>query len=275
MKLISVEKLYYAVNKGDFFSSSKAEKVILRDITFTIEKGSILGIAGESGSGKTTLAKIIAGVYKPTGGEVKFSEELLNNKSKAGKIQILFQNNGEILNPLRIVEEVINEALLIANNGRTGLKAEREAVFNSVGFSEELQKKKGYQLSGGEQQRAALARLLAVKPEILILDEPFSAQDPESQLNLLNLFKKINNELEISLICIAHNLQILNKLCNNIIIMYNGEIVEAGNSEEIFNSPKHEYTKFLIKAGSYNLSSDEVLTELRKFSKAQNGVKNN
>ena len=100
--------------------------------------------------------------------------------------------------------------------------------------------------------------MLAVEPELLILDEPFSAQDPESQLNFLNLFKKIKDEFNVTLICIAHNLRILRRLCNEIIIIYKGELIEKGETEEILNSPKHPYTKFLLSAEDYNLTYEEL-----------------
>ena len=270
--IITAENIDYTVNSGGIFSSFETAKTILKNISFTVEKGSLLGIAGESGSGKTTLAKIIAGIIKPTKGKLEYNKELLKTNLRFSPVQILFQNNGEILNPLREIENVIEEALFIRFKDKTNLQKQKNAVFESVDFPEELRKKKGFQLSGGEQQRAALARLLAVEPDVLILDEPFSAQDPESQLNLLNLFGKLNHEKGITMICIAHNLQILNKLCEKIIIMYKGEIVESGNAEEIFSSPRHEYTKFLIKAGSYNLSSAEVLSKSGKFTKTRNSI---
>ena len=217
--IISLDNVEYSVSTGGMISADRGKKEILKNISFSLDKGSILGIAGESGCGKTTLAKLIAGIIKPTGGTIEYAGDLKQPKSKAATVQILFQNNGEILNPLREIEETVEEALLIAHNDFENIEAEKNIVFDSVGFLEVLRRKKGYQLSGGEQQRAALARLLAVKPEVLILDEPFSAQDPDSQYNLLNLLKKINKDLGITLICIAHNLQMLNKLCNNVIIM--------------------------------------------------------
>ena len=126
-------------------------------------------------------------------------------------------------------------------------------MLDSVNFPEYLWNCKAFELSGGEQQRVALARVLAVKPELLILDEPFSAQDAESQLNFLKLFKKINKNYGIAIICIAHNMSILKKLCDDIIIMYKGKIVEKGNTDTIFSEPAHSYTKFLLKADSLNL----------------------
>jgi len=113
-------------------------------------------------------------------------------------------------------------------------------------------------LSGGEQQRAALARLLATKPVLLILDEPFSAQDVESQLKLVKLFKQLNKEFNLTMICISHDLRILRNLAGQVIILKDGEIVESGETKEVFNNPKKDYTKFLLSAEALNLTYDEL-----------------
>lgn len=249
--MLEVKNLDYIVN------GNSGKISILKNISFSLRRNEVLGIAGESGSGKTTLGKIIAGILKPSNGEIKFDFNFENRKSNA--VQILFQNNGEILNPFRSISDVVDEALRIIS-GKQEINEKRNKLFNSLGFPAELWNRKGFELSGGEQQRAALARLLAVEPELLILDEPFSSQDPESQLNFLNLFKRIKEEFSVTLICIAHNLRILRKLCDEIIIIYNGNLVEKGNTEEIFNSPKHPYTKFLLSAENYNLSYNELKT---------------
>ncbi len=261
--LLSLENISYKVKSRRVFDFDNKEKSILQNISFSLEVGHKLGIAGESGSGKTTLAKIIAGAIIPTEGKIIFSPHNKKNKMRTSPIQILFQNNGEILNPYRKINNILEEAISIRNNfkNHTDMEKiieEKERILKAVNFSKELLNRKGYELSGGEQQRAALARLLAAKPELLILDEPFSAQDPESQLNLLNLFNKINSDMKITIICIAHNLQILNKLCDKILIIYKGEIVEQGSTSNIFSSPQHSYTKFLLNAGKYNLSSEEI-----------------
>jgi len=122
----------------------------------------------------------------------------------------------------------------------------------------ELYSRRGMELSGGEQQRAALARLLAVKPILLILDEPFSAQDVESQVNLVKLFKKLNKEFYLTMICISHDLRILRNLTSRVIILKDGEIVESGITNEVFNNPQKDYTKFLLSAESLNLSYEEI-----------------
>jgi peptide/nickel transport system ATP-binding protein len=122
----------------------------------------------------------------------------------------------------------------------------------------ELYSRRGYQLSGGEQQRAALGRLIAVKPAILILDEPFSAQDIESQLNLVKLFKQLNEDFNLTMICISHDLRILRTLADRIIILKDGEVVESGETNEVFNNPKEDYTKFLLSAEALNLTYQEI-----------------
>lgn len=249
--LIELSNLSYYVN-GDNGKIS-----ILDNISFILERSRTLGIAGESGSGKTTLAKLLAGILYPAEGEIRFGFRNKTGNNKISPVQILFQNNGEILNPLRKVAEIVDEAAGLLFSKKEAAD-KRIILFNALNFPEELWNRKGYELSGGEQQRAALARLLAVEPELLILDEPFSAQDPESQLNFLNLFKKIKEDFNITLIFIAHNLRILRKLCDEIIIIYRGRLVEQGTTEEIFNSPKHPYTRFLLSSEDYKLSYDEL-----------------
>ena len=249
-ELLNVNNICYSVDTDT--GNGKEKKEILKDVSFSLEKGKILGISGESGSGKTTLSKILCGILKPTGGSYTFNHSSGRKKTGANPVQILFQNNGEVLNPFREIDNLIKEAVRISEGRNGDIEKRAGMIFESVGFPDKLRKRKGYELSGGEQQRAALARLLAVKPELLILDEPFSAQDTESQFNLLNLFKKINKEFGITLICVAHNLKILRKLCGEVLIMYKGK------SEKIFGKPEHPYTQFLLKAENYDLNREEL-----------------
>lgn len=257
--ILEINNLSYSISEKKLLEDTHT-KTILEDVSFVFQKDKILGIAGESGSGKTTLAKLLANIIKPTSGSITFNLTTDWSTQATSPIQILFQNTGDILNPLREVGSVIDEAIKI----RFGQIEEghRKRVLDSVNLNEKLWTRKGFELSGGEQQRVALARILAVQPEVLILDEPFSAQDPVSQLNFLQLFKSINQEFEISLICISHNLKILRALCDEIIILFNGKLVEKGETRDIFENPQHPYTKFLLKAEDYTLSYNEIQSEI-------------
>ncbi|MBK9098647.1 MAG: ATP-binding cassette domain-containing protein [bacterium] len=253
MSLLKVENISYSVTVKE---ESKKQFDILQNVSFEVEVGEILGICGESGGGKSTLAKVIARLIKPDNGKVTLNSESV--KRKSSPIQILFQNHGEVLNPFRKIQNVIDEALIISGIDKSNLQIEREKVLSSVGFSKGLYERRGMELSGGEQQRAALARLLAVKPVLLILDEPFSAQDVESQLNLVKLFKYLNKEFDLTMICISHDLRILRNLANRVIIIKDGEIVESGITKEVFNNPQKIYTKFLLSAESLELTYEEI-----------------
>jgi ABC-type dipeptide/oligopeptide/nickel transport system ATPase subunit len=249
--------------KADKISYSVKGKNILKEISFELSAGEILGISGESGSGKTTLAKVIAGLVKPTFGKFGWNSSKSNSGSS---VQLLFQNNGEILNPYRRIDDVIKESLLIHNTPKNEITKRVEELFNETGIKPELYSRRGYELSGGEQQRAALARLLAANPELLILDEPFSAQDLISQSNFVSLIKKINSGKNISIICISHDLKIMRKIADTIIVLHNGEIVENNECNELFSYPKHPYTKFLLSSENLDLSYEQIKSNLDKIS---------
>jgi len=253
MSLLKVENISYSVVIKE---ETKKQFNILKNVSFEIESGEIIGICGESGGGKSTLAKVISGLIKPDTGSITLNSDSV--KRKSSPIQILFQNHGEVLNPYRKIKDVIDEALKISETSKNDLEKEREKILESVGFPKELYLRRGMELSGGEQQRAALARLLAVKPVLLILDEPFSAQDVESQLTLLKLFKRLNKEFNLTMICISHDLRILRNIANTVIILKDGEIVESGITNEVFSNPQKEYTKFLLSAEALDLSYEEL-----------------
>lgn len=255
MPLLKVENISYSVEVKE---GTKKQFDILKNVSFNVEAGEILCICGESGGGKSTLAKVIAGIIKPDSGKVILNSKNEIAKRKSSPVQILFQNHGEILNPYRKIIGVIDEVLKINGVEKINLKKERENILDSVGFPKELYDRRGFELSGGEQQRAALARLLAVKPLLLILDEPFSAQDVESQLKLVKLFKQLNTEFNLTMICISHDLRILRNLANKVMIMRDGEIIEAGETEKVFNRPQHPYTKFLLSAEALDLTFEEL-----------------
>ena len=255
MPLLKVENISYSVVIKE---ETKKQFEILKNVSFDVEQGEILGICGESGGGKSSLAKVIAGIIKPDSGKIILTKDQSTIIRRSSPVQILFQNHGEVINPLRRIKNIIDEALKIAGVEGSKISGEREVLLNSVGFRKDLYNRRGFELSGGEQQRAALARLLAVKPLLLILDEPFSAQDIESQMNFVKLFKKLNKDLNITMICISHDLRILRNLANRVIIIKDGEIIESGITTDVFNKPQKDYTKFLLSAEALDLSYKEL-----------------
>jgi len=260
MPLLEVKNISYSVVVKD---EKKKQFDILKNVSFEVEQGEIIGICGESGGGKSTLAKVIAGLIKPDSGKIILDSKFEKERRRGSPIQILFQNHGEVLNPFRKIQNIIDEALKISGVDKNKIEKDRDKVLESVGFPKELYSRRGFELSGGEQQRAALARLLAVNPILLILDEPFSAQDIESQLNLVKLCKQLNKEFHITMICISHDLRILRSLANRVIILKDGEIVESGITKEVFDNPQKDYTKFLLSAESLELTYEEIKPPLK------------
>lgn len=246
--LLKVEHIYYSQKGLALFKKNKQHDAILKDITFELNHGEVLGIVGESGSGKTTLVKVISGILKHEKGNIVFNNRF--DKKKSRTIQILFQNTNELINPLRNVGDVLKESFPI--------KDKLYEICGLLDIKEILFDKTGYQLSGGERQRVGLARILSAEPELLILDEPFSAQDPESQKSFLDLFKKIKNELDITIICVSHDIKLIKQLADKIIVMFGGRIMETGNTEKVFNLRRHPYTNFLIEASDYKLNRAEA-----------------
>jgi ABC-type dipeptide/oligopeptide/nickel transport system ATPase subunit len=255
--ILQVKNISYSVNDGTI-SSDKRSKLILNNISFELERGKTLSISGQSGSGKTTLAKILAGIYLPTSGKIEYKLAKNWDKSLPKPIQILFQNDGNLINPYRTVKDVLNEAFELKLNKKNNYADEVKKIFTHFNLSHQLIDRKGFQLSGGEQQRIALARITIVEPEILILDEPFSSQDVEAQLDILNIINQLKTDLGLTVICISHDLNILKKISDSIIITYNGSIVENANTAEIFSNPQNDYTKFLLRAQLLNLSYQEI-----------------
>lgn len=266
--ILKAENISYKVDKRNSFTGFESVEII-KNISFGIERGNVLGIAGESGSGKSTLAKILTGIYLPSSGriETEFIKDWSNSQPKP--IQILFQNDGELINPFRKVKDVLNEAFELKTGTKNNFSKDVNELLNILQLPQTINQNKGSQLSGGEQQRIALARILIVEPELLILDEPFSSQDVESQLNLINLIKKIKADFNLTVICISHDLKILRSFTDEILIMFKGEIAESGITKKVFTNPKHDYTKFLLSAESLSLSYHEIQSFHLKYEQDQ------
>ncbi len=255
--ILNINNISYSVRKKSSFSGYQVVD-ILNSISFEVESGKILGIAGQSGSGKTTLAKILAGVLLPTAGTVKNNFKKDWSKSSPKPVQILFQNDGELINPFRKIKNVLNESFELKLNENKFYDKEISDNFSRFSLNPQIGDSTGSQLSGGEKQRIALARIIIAEPEVLILDEPFSSQDVESQWSILNLINKLKNELNLTIICISHDLNILKHFSDNLLIMYDGRITESGTTKSLIEEPKNRYTKFLLSAQTLNLTEEEI-----------------
>ena len=255
--ILKVKNISLSVDKKNSFSGFQSVE-ILKNISFEVERGKVFGISGQSGSGKSTLAKILAKVIEQTSGEIEkyFKKDWSNTLPKP--VQILFQNDGELINPFRKVKDVLNEAFELKLGINKNYSFEIKDILSQFNLNPQLKERKGSQLSGGEKQRIALARIIIAVPEILILDEPFSSQDVESQLSILNLINKLKEKLNLTIICISHDLNILKHFSDFLLVMYQGKIVESGITKSLIENPDNEYTNFLLSAQSLNLTETEI-----------------
>ncbi|MEM4721445.1 MAG: ABC transporter ATP-binding protein [Candidatus Methanomethylicaceae archaeon] len=224
-------------------------------VSFSIPRGKSFGLVGESGSGKTTVARLILRLIEPTEGEVLFDGKDLFHLSEdeimtmRREMQIIFQDPHSSLNPRKTVFKSIAEPLIIHEKLRgQRLKERVEKLLEMVGLKEEHMFRYPHELSGGQKQRVGIARALSLNPKLLILDEPTSALDVSVQAQMLNFLESLQERLDLTYLFISHNLAVIRYTCDWVGVMYLGKIVEMGETEDVFSSPKHPYTKALISA---------------------------
>lgn len=235
------------------------------DVSFTINRGEMIGLVGESGSGKTTLGKIIAGILSQDSGEIYYDEQnikLLNRRKRAKKIQMIFQDPLASLNPRLSVGSIIGEAVktkyllnplkLLTINGKESLKQKIQSevthLLHIVGLNGNIVNDYPHQFSGGQRQRIAIARALAMEPELIIADEPVSCLDLSVQAQIINLFIDLKDKFNLSYIFISHDIVLVGYLCDRILVMSKGKIVEQGETRQLFTMPQQDYTKHLLAA---------------------------
>jgi len=232
----------------------KAVKAV-NEVSFELFEGETLGLVGESGSGKSTIAKIITGLVRPTFGELEYNSlSLYNLKRKyqidksRGQIQMIFQDPYSSLNPRFKVKDIISEPIKFfqKNINRNELDQNVNDLIDIVGMTRQSLDRYPHEFSGGQRQRISIARALATRPRLLICDEPTSALDVSIQAQILNLLKDIQDELHLTMLFISHDLPVIRQMCNRIIVLKNGTICEANETESLFNNPTHQYTKELI-----------------------------
>ncbi|RLE19963.1 MAG: peptide ABC transporter ATP-binding protein [Acidobacteria bacterium] len=227
----------------------------VRNVSFDIFKGEILGIAGESGSGKTTVSRLILGLEQADEGEIRYQGKALSSDDPVGQknfrreVQAIFQDPFASLNPVMRVGRIISEPLKIQGvTAPAGNDKRVRELLEMVGLPASCASKRPGQLSGGEQQRVCIARALALQPGLLVADEPVSALDAELRGGVLALLKEFRDKEGISILLIAHDLALFRGIADRVAIMYEGEIVEIGRTDEVLNRPRHPYTMELLQA---------------------------
>ena len=226
----------------------------VRDVTLAVPAGTALGIVGESGCGKSTLARIIMRLETPTAGSVHFAGEdlatLSGDRLRASyrRMQMVFQDPGGSLNPRKPVRRVLRESLLLAGVAAAELQAEAAGLLGRVGLSASVLDRYPHELSGGQRQRVAIARALAMKPELIVADEPVSALDVSLQAQIIRLLMQLRDELRLTLVFISHDLALVHHLCSAVAVMQAGQIVEQGTPADVLHHPQHAYTRLLLRA---------------------------
>lgn len=241
--------------KGALLKRNRKYIDAVKDVSFSIKPGETFGLVGESGSGKSTIARLITGIYPVTSGAMNFGGQPLERGRKGPdarlqrrQVQMVFQDPYSSLNARMRVSSIIAEPISV--NGLATSSKERRQIVNDllelVGLGAEAGRKYPHEFSGGQRQRISIARALATRPRFLICDEPTSALDVSIQAQILNLLKDLQQELNLTLLFISHDLPVIRQMCDRIGVMRHGELLEVADAEDLFKSPQHSYTKSLI-----------------------------
>lgn len=248
--------------RGGTFKSDRIVRAV-DSVTLQIEEDESFGLVGESGCGKTTTARLVLGVDSPTAGRVSFrGHDVQKLRGEAFRqyrvsVQAVTQDPSSSLNPRMRIGRIVGEPLKV--NGivkGSELKRRVEQLLETVRLSRDVFDRYPHELSGGMRQRVAVARALALRPPLVVLDEPISSLDVSIRAQIVNLLKELQTQYRMSYLVISHDLATIRNLCDRIAVMYLGEIVETGTTEQIFNDPHHPYTRALLAAAS-RLRPDE------------------
>lgn len=230
----------------------------LDDLSFQVRRGEIFGLVGESGSGKSTVARCVMNLYQPTGGEIWFngvnvtdrSQRRKHKKMLERKRQLIFQDSGSSMNQRMKVVDVITEPMRIQHIQTARRTPREEAAFQLkyVGLDGSYLDQYPAELSGGQRQRVNIARALSMEPELLVADEPVAALDVSIQAQIINLFRHLQKEHGFSILFIAHDLAMVEYLCDRVGVLYRGKLVECAPTKALFANPSHPYTQALLSA---------------------------
>jgi len=245
-------RMKFPVKSG--FSDSKNEFVYaLNGVSLEIKKGEILGLVGESGCGKSTLGKCILRLCDNFSGEIFYKgDDILQKKDLKNfrkSAQMIFQNPYASLNPRMTIYDILKEPLLVHGiKDKNVIKKEIDKVCELTGIAKDSLRYYPHEFSGGQRQRISIASAIILKPEFIVADEPVSALDVSIRAQIINLLIELVKELDLTLLFISHDLSVVRLLCDRIAVMYLGEVIEKGLKTEIFENPKHPYTKALLNS---------------------------
>jgi peptide/nickel transport system ATP-binding protein len=245
------------------FGRKAGEVRAVDNVSFSIEKGKVYGLAGESGSGKSTIARMIMGLAQPTSGDILLDGHSITGetgtRAYGRKVQMVFQNPGSSLNPRRTVGQSI--AVPLAAHGTPSSEHKRRIaeLLEMVQLPADFALRYPHELSGGQKQRVAIARALAVAPQLLILDEPTSALDVSVQARVMDLLVDLGQQLGLTYLFISHDLSLMRNFADTVGVLYLGKIVETGPTASVFEAPQHDYTRLLLASVPVISAEEEAL----------------
>ena len=245
-------KKHFAVNRGFLSHHSEGTVKAVDGVSFTIYRGETLGLIGESGCGKSTLSRMLIGLSEPTEGEIFFRGRKVDKRTIneiRTSMQMVFQDPYSSLDPRMCMRRIVEEPLRIHTHLSRAEKLERILpLVKQLGFSEDDLKKYPHEFSGGQRQRIGIARAFVLGPEFIICDEPVSALDVSIQAQILNLFRELQREKDVTYLFISHDMSVIKHVSDRIAVMYLGRIVELAGKNELFSDTLHPYTKALISS---------------------------